>query len=163
MSPSGRRTTRVQLLRSSGAGETMTQEPTSSPAGVPSMKSWSWKTTSSPTEKGEFGSRTLFVAAAVNGLMTTSKLSSFAVGGLGCAGEAAATDTTPARPSDRTAATPIKISFRMTFPPKGLLTSLVHLNCADATEDQGAFGVGGCSSGPTVYFPRLATEADQRY
>src|SRR3954466_15818383 len=90
MVPPGTRNTPVQLATTSGVIVTITQEPASSPTCLPLERSWSRKTISSPTEKGEFGSRTLFVAMTVNGLNTTSKVSVVALAAAG----SAAWDTT---------------------------------------------------------------------
>src|SRR4051812_36073138 len=114
MSPPRSRITMVQLFRSSGAGETITQEPRSSPTRLPSENSWSWKTISSPSANGEFGSRMLLASMGVNGLNTTSKVSVVDLAAAGSAAcDAAELDNTPTRPSTRAEADPSKATLRM--------------------------------------------------
>src|SRR4051794_32369655 len=114
MLPPGTRNMAVQLATTSGVFATITQEPASSPTCLPWEKSWSRKTISSPSAKGEFGSRSLFAAMGVNGLNTTSKVSVVDLAAAGSAAcDAAELDITPTRPSTKAEAEPIKATLRM--------------------------------------------------
>src|SRR5215218_10775442 len=118
--------------------EAITHEPTSSPTCLPLANSWSWKTSSSPRAKSEFGSRTLLAAIGENGLKTTSKVSVLALWAPGSAAwEAAETATTPTRARTKAAAALVRASLRMVPPPgcRAAPDVQVRLCCPAAPEE----------------------------